>query len=590
MIGFGTPTTTGLLVTAAAIGSLGLAGMAPVAVASETSPAATTSAARVTALPDPGDRGPLAVTSTAYNDGDTAYTPPALGHAGEVRASVRYPTGLAHGPYPMIVLLHGRHSTCHIGTMAYGGWPCAGGATTIPSFKGYNYLAKNLASWGYVVISISANGINAYDSGTSDGGALARAQLIQYHLDKWKTFSTTGGAPFGTTFVGKVDMANIGLMGHSRGGEGVVESYLYNKSLGSPYGIKAVLALAPIDFNRHIINDVPLSVILPYCDGDVSDNQGIHFYDDSLYNVSGDNSPKNYLEVMGANHNFFNTIWTPGGFEAGTGDDWGGGSDPVCGSQSGSKRLSAPQQRAVGLDYMAGFFRLYLGGESDLLPYFNGTRVQPASVRFADLHNAYQAPADQRLTVNNFMIDADLKTNLLGGDVTKRGLTPFDLCGGGAPPRPATCVPSAGNAQQPHTVPSAYSSKRGLSQLRFGWVEKSHMTNDLPSRSGDVSAYGVVSFRIAQNIGASHPKENMTVRLTDSSGAKSSVPVKKWSDALFQPQGTTGGYTPKEILTTVRIPLSAFANVDLSSISAVTLSFNKTKPGSVLMTDLSFND
>ena len=79
---------------------------------------------------------------------------------------------------------------------------------------------------------------------------LARAQLIQKHLDKWQTFSTVGGSPFGTLFVGKVDMDNIGTMGHSRGGEGVARHFVLNESLGSPYGINAVLPLAPVDFNR----------------------------------------------------------------------------------------------------------------------------------------------------------------------------------------------------------------------------------------------------------------------------------------------------------------------------------------------------
>ena len=51
-------------------------------------------------------------------------------------------------------------------------------------------------------------------------------------------------------FVGKVDMQNIGTMGHSRGGEGVVRNFQINKALGSPYGIKAVLPLAPVDFGR----------------------------------------------------------------------------------------------------------------------------------------------------------------------------------------------------------------------------------------------------------------------------------------------------------------------------------------------------
>ena len=66
------------------------------------------------------------------------------------------------------MLLHGRHSTCHQGSQAGGGWPCAAGWETIPSFQGYDYLAENLASWGYIVVSVSANGINARDSSSSD--------------------------------------------------------------------------------------------------------------------------------------------------------------------------------------------------------------------------------------------------------------------------------------------------------------------------------------------------------------------------------------------------------------------------------------
>ena len=433
--------------TLAAI-SLGLAVTGPATAAS------TALSPTILAPPDPGDSGPFAITATEYNDGDTAFTPPGLGHPVEVLASVHYPTDLSHGPYPLIVLMHGRHATCYIGGSAALAWPCPGAYQPIPSYQGYDYLAENLASWGYVVISISANGINAFDDASADQGAAARGQLIQHHLDKWKKFTTTGGAPFGKLFVGKVDLQNIGEMGHSRGGEGVVQDFIQNKALGSPYGIKAVLPLAPVDFSRFVINDVALSVILPYCDGDVSDLQGMHFYDDSLYNVANDNSPKSTVEVLGANHNFFNTIWTPGGWPAGALDDWfGGAADPICDVQAGSERLSAQQQRDVGEAYMAGFFRLYVGGETALTPYFNGTKIQPKSVKFADLHTAYHAPANERLTVNNFMEDGDLSEDLLGGEVTRKGLTPFDLCGH-APPQPSPCVATAGDAQQPHTVPA----------------------------------------------------------------------------------------------------------------------------------------
>ena len=126
--------------------------------------------------------------------------------------------------------MHGRHSTCFSGGSAFLEWPCTGGRQTIPSYQGYDYLASNLASYGYIVVSVSANGINARDNGVGDLGMLARAQLIQQHLDKWHTFTTVGGAPFGTLFVGKVDLDNVGTMGHSRGGEGVARHFVLNAS------------------------------------------------------------------------------------------------------------------------------------------------------------------------------------------------------------------------------------------------------------------------------------------------------------------------------------------------------------------------
>jgi hypothetical protein len=173
---------------------------------------------------------------------------------------------------------------------------------------------------------------------------LARAELMQRHLDILNTFNTTGGAPFGTKFVGKFDMTRVGTMGHSRGGEGVVRHFVLNEAQGSPYGIKAVFPLAPVDFNRFVANRTALSVLLPYCDGDVSDLQGVHFYDDARYNVAGDLSPKHYILVMGANHNFYNTIWSPSSPFPGSADDWflscpAAASDPQCGIGMGKPSI-----------------------------------------------------------------------------------------------------------------------------------------------------------------------------------------------------------------------------------------------------------
>ena len=53
-------------------------------------------------------------------------------------------------------------------------WPCTRNKQPIPSYKGYDYVSEVLASHGYVVVSVSANGINAVDNSVFDLGATAR--------------------------------------------------------------------------------------------------------------------------------------------------------------------------------------------------------------------------------------------------------------------------------------------------------------------------------------------------------------------------------------------------------------------------------
>ncbi len=270
---------------------------------------------------DPADPGPFAVTPTEYNLGDNAFMPTGLPAAVEVRARVHHLTNLGAGPFPLVVIMHGRHATCFDGNNAFLQWPCTDSRQPILSFQGYDYIGEILASHGYVVVSVSANGINAVDNATGDLGMAARTELIQHHLELWDMLNTTGAPPFGTSFVGTVDLSNVGTMGHSRGGEGVVRHFLLNQSQGSLFGIGAVFPLAPTTFSRDVINNVPLAVLLPYCDGDVADLQGVHFYDDARYNVPGDSARKHTMLVLGANHNFYNTFWTPSIFAPGSADD-----------------------------------------------------------------------------------------------------------------------------------------------------------------------------------------------------------------------------------------------------------------------------
>jgi len=89
---------------------------------------------------------------------------------------------------------------------------------------------------------------------------------------------------------------------------------------------------------------------------------------------------------MGADHNFFNTEWTPGLSAAPSFDDWGGAPSHTCGSASPT-RLSAAQQRRVGRTYIAGAVHMFADGDTSVLPMFDGSAVAVPSAGSADVRS-----------------------------------------------------------------------------------------------------------------------------------------------------------------------------------------------------------
>ena len=292
-----------------------------------------------------------------------------VGHVVEPDAS-----GEATGPRPLVLFLHGRHSYCY-NPSGRGGdewsWPCKPPMKEIPSHLGYDYIQQVLASQGFATVSIRVNGINAQDFRLSDGGADARAKIVQAHLDHW-------AEPVADH---EVDLSRVVLVGHSRGGEGVNRASI-QIPLDAQYRIVGQVLLAPTDFGTQTAPYVPTTTVLPYCDGDVSDLQGQRFTDSARDLAANDTSLKSSVMVLGANHNFFNTEWTPGIAQAPAWDDWFGRRG-ICGSQSPT-RLSAAEQRAVGVAYVAGAAQLFAQNAQEFLPLFDGSAVVPPSIGAAD--------------------------------------------------------------------------------------------------------------------------------------------------------------------------------------------------------------
>ena len=290
----------------------------------------------------------------------------------EMVGHVVEPADATGGPRPLVLFLHGRHSVCYGSDTDNEAWPCVAPAKEIPSHLGYDYIQRLLASQGYATVSIRVNGINAQDWNLADGGAGARAAIVRRHLDHWVDLATAH----------HVDLSKVILVGHSRGGEGVDRAAL-QIPMDAPYRIAGQVLIAPTDFAFQTAPYVPTVTLLPNCDGDVYDLQGQRFTDRARDLTTDDTSLKSSVLVMGANHNFFNTEWTPGVAAAPAWDDWGSKTG-FCGTRT-SSRLSAAKQRKVGAAYVTGAVRLFASGEQQFLPMFDGPRVRVASAGRADV-------------------------------------------------------------------------------------------------------------------------------------------------------------------------------------------------------------
>lgn len=546
--------------------------------------------------PDPGIPGPYAVSSAEYDLGDEAFGAPSFPDLIEVTGSVHYPTDMSGGPFPVLLFLHGRHSTCYSGGSTNIAWPCTGAFAPIPSYQGYDYLAEQMASHGYIVISVSANSISSTDNSTPDYGMRGRGELLQHHLDLWNDWNTVGGDPFGSLFVGKLDLDNVGTMGHSRGGEGVIEHALYNRELGSPYGIKAVLTLAPVDFNRPVLNGIPIMNIAPYCDGDVSDLQGVHFYDDSRYNEEDDTMPKHNLVMLGGNHNFYNTVWTPGMFPAGTADDWGyvdgSQSDEQCGTSApGNGRMNPLKQRNSLLAYGSAFFRVYVGGETEFDPILKVEDIVPPTSSTLDgdeIFMSYHPPVNRRIDVNRTDVEEAETTNSTGEAVTQNGLVIYDICGDDFGEQ--YCIGAgAGASQEPHNKNGGI-SMLGLSQLAVEWNSPDDWyRNSIPSYMKDFTQFKSLQFRASVNFDES-PLDvalNFKVQLIDNTGAIGSLEVVDYSAALYFPPGDFGTTLPRTMHNTISLPVEDFTGVDLTNIVAIRFLYDESASGAILISDLS---
>lgn len=430
---------------------------------------------------------------------------PELPEPVEVLAEVTTPVGDT-GPLPLVLILHGRHSTCYRGGPdgeVSGDWPCPQGWRAVPSHKGYRYIADVLASQGHLVVSISANGINGQDGLFLDGGAFARSQLVRHHLAQWAEWSGHGGDPWGGRFRGRVNLEQVVLVGHSRGGEGV-ERTAIDSWPEDPWRIQGLMLVGPTAFGRQVAAGIHTAVILPFCDGDVSDLQGQQYVDVGR-DLTRDPALRSSVMAMGTNHNYYNTEWTPGLSKSPAWDDWFDAGDTQCG-ENRTQRLSPAEQQAVGLAYTAALVDLALRERPRALALLDGTRIKPRSIGRANTF-VHALGGNKRL----------LYAAGRGGQVHATGLSasvcrgyfvagPFDLRPGCTPEHYFELIPHWSSMAFAETAPAPRA-------LKVEWRRAGGVVS-LPFEAGSAGADSL-DFRIAGEPGAPPVELDVHLRLAD---------------------------------------------------------------------------
>ncbi|HEX4682236.1 MAG TPA: hypothetical protein VH277_05995 [Gemmatimonadaceae bacterium] len=271
-----------------------------------------------------------------------------------INGRVWYPEG--EGPFPLVLIVHGNHDPLDY------------------SDPGYGYLGELLASRGFILVSVDENFINGNLRGESDG----RAWLLLEHLEHWKRWNDSSAGPFAH----KVDMHNIGIMGHSRGGEAVGIAAAFNRLSHYPddanikfnfnFDIKSVFAIAPVDGQYKPagvwtpIENVNYMVIHGSHDGDVSSFNGLRTFQRIKY-TDGKPYFKAAWYVYRANHGQWNTVW-------GNKDN-----GPRSGRSLDLRGLLTPdQQRQFSKVVIGAFLEATLHNRTEYLPLFRDHRVAGA--------------------------------------------------------------------------------------------------------------------------------------------------------------------------------------------------------------------
>ncbi|MBE2183526.1 MAG: hypothetical protein IAE89_08890 [Anaerolineae bacterium] len=492
-------------------------------------------------------------------------------------------------PHPVVIILHGSHPGCPENESGVDVWPCAPEVEQ-PNYRGFGYLAGQLAAQGYVVLSININAENTFGFGEGDPGERV-LQLLNLHLNALAEAADGGQNNFGVELAGRADLCRLAYFGHSRGGE-LAHRLIndsdwqleYTASCETGERGDGLLLIAPmVLFIMPESSSAPMSIILPACDGDVITQDGQTFYETARLE-SDQQAWASSVWLEQANHNYFNHILSS--------DLFSQAHRIEC-----ETTLQPEQQRDFLVNYALDFLTTIFSEDSQAIA--DAASRMGMDISSPAVDSLYGLPARVAMMAARAnrqpllipITEAGLYTNLLDGPITREGLAVAFCDQGFFTPqeRPDMQACRRINLVIPGNPALILASwQQSGAALRF----------DLPD-GRDLSAYSVVSLRAAldplSELNPPGASQSFSIQLTDALGNTATVPTRSDEPALVFPPGEAQDdvffgdlFTGRVPLTTIRLSLSAFSGIDLTDIREITLLFDQAGSGALFIADLEF--
>lgn len=567
-------------------------------------------------LPDPAMPGPYAVRTLTYGSGTDRYRPEFADDAAikttpvdgsklldgswtgfngnlrtllwgvtpdklPVNGRVWYPDG--DGPFPLVLVVHGNHRDLDF------------------SDTGYAYLGELMASRGFIFVSVDQNFINGSPTDFPNGMKNendARGWLLLEHLRQFRDWNRVQGNPFYQL----VDLDNIAVMGHSRGGEAAAIAAFFNRlpyypdNAGQPFAykfnIRSVIAIAPIDGQYDpagrdtTLTDVNYFVLHGSHDADVVSFSGLNQYERVRF--TGDEGVKAALYVYRANHGQFNSSW--GQVDSGA---W-------TGPLNTAALLPQAEQEQVAKVYISAFLEATLHRAQDYLPLFYDSRTAGEGWLPETIYiNRFDRAGDLR--VATFDEDVDLATGTLPGstilgtnlDIWREGRISTKW-GGGETNAVTVGWNEDGTSAITITLPDDWQGVDVTGSLILNVADANQ--DPWPAEGSEEDADK--SDDAAEKPQGRQPID-ISVVLEDADGHLASLPLGKYK--LVQPQLEAQLWklklfernSPSEpVPQSVVMPLADFttasASFDVQTIKAIRFVFNRTTRGSLIIDSVGF--